>query len=89
MKLDGDVSQMSFGERGKELQRLRALIRTHKRKRGHARCWKNDADLYKRALPEGDGGAGRMDLPKKVLLRACEHYIDGQQQGLTILDQES
>jgi hypothetical protein len=42
MKLDTDIKSMSQERRGYELQRLRNLLRSHKKKRGHARCWKND-----------------------------------------------
>lgn len=79
MKLDNDIKGMSAGMRGKELQRLRDLIRTHKRKKNNARCWLNDVALYDKALPEGAGGAGRMELPREVLLVQCDHYIRGQQ----------
>ena len=79
MKLDRDVKDMSSGKRAQELMRLRGLIRTHKRKKDNARCWLNDKQLYARALPEGSRGAGRMTLPKEVLLRNCERYIHNQQ----------
>lgn len=79
MKTERDILGMSFGKRGRELQRLRALIRTHKRKPNNARCWHTDEQLYDRALPEGSKDAGRMTLPEKVLLRKCKQYIRGQQ----------
>ena len=81
MKLDKDVADMGLGERGQEIMRLRRLIRAHKKKKGNARCWLNDATLYERALPEGSSGAGRMDLPEEVLLKNCQRYIRGQQRG--------
>jgi hypothetical protein len=81
MKLDKDVKKMSKAKRGKELQRLRSLIRTHKKRENNARCWMADVELYKKALPEGGGGAGRMDLPKNLLLLNCVRYISGQQRG--------
>ena len=79
MKLDPDIKAMSFGERGKEFQRLRNLVRTHKANENNSRCWIADLDLYDRALPEGSGGAGKMDLPREVLLANCGRYIDRQQ----------
>jgi hypothetical protein len=77
--LDRDVKKMSFGARGRELMRLRRLIRTHKNKRGNARCWHADLELYARTLPENVRNSGQMDLPKDVLLRNCSRYIDRQQ----------
>ena len=82
MKTDKDILGMSFTERGRELQRLRQLIRTHKKKKDNARCWLNDLTLYKKALPEGQTGAGRMELPKEALLVQCDRYIRGQQKRL-------
>ncbi len=79
MKLYADILDMSAGERGRELMRLRTLIRTHKVKRGNARCWHNDIMLYERALPDRSDGAGRMDLPFAVLISECKRYIRGQQ----------
>lgn len=79
MKLDSDIKAMNPDRRGQELQRLRGLIRSHKKKRGHARCWKNDENLYDLTLPEGSEGMGRMDLPKDVLMKKCSRYIDNQQ----------
>jgi hypothetical protein len=79
MKLDRDVKAMSHRARGRELMRLRALIRTHKKKKDNARCWHCDEQLYKRTLPEGSEGAGRMTLSEAVLLRNCKKYIRGQQ----------
>ncbi len=70
---------MGLAERGRELMRLRRLIRTHKEKEGNARCWLNDVRLYSQTLPEGGGNAGRMDLPEAELLRNCKRYIRGQQ----------
>ncbi len=87
MRLDKEIRNMSFGERGGEVQRLRNLIRTHKKKSRHGRCWKNDENLYNHSLPEGSEGGGRMDLPPEVLLKECRRYIDGQQKGLTIISQ--
>jgi hypothetical protein len=78
MKLDRDISEMSFGERGRELQRLRGLIRSHRGKRDNGRCWMNDIGLYKRTLPEGARGAGTMLLPLNTLLVNCKRYIVGQ-----------
>ncbi len=78
MRTDKDIAEMSFGERGRELKRIWRLIRTHKRKRDNARCWHNDLQLYEAVLPEGCRGAGRMTLPKEVLLRNCSKYIDRQ-----------
>ncbi len=79
MKLDKDIILMTDGDRGKEIQRLRKLIRTHKLAEGNARCWRNDIELYEHTLPEGAEGAGRMDLPRNVLLGNCARYIDRQQ----------
>ena len=75
MKLDDDIKEMTFAERGQELARIRSLIRTHKKKRRHARCQFNDDFLYKHSLPEGSENVGYMDLPIDVLLRGCEKYI--------------
>lgn len=80
--LDKDIKKMSFGERGRELMRLRRLIRTHKAKKNNARCWHNDEQLYARALPEGSAHAGKMILPETTLLRNCTRYIRGQQCAL-------
>ncbi len=79
MKLDSDIKKMSFGERGKELQRLRNLIRTHKVKKDNARCYMADDELYDKTLPEGGEGAGKMTLPREVLLVQCDRYIRQQQ----------
>ncbi len=79
MKLDKDIVLMSLAQRGYELQRMRNLIRSHKRKEGHARCWLNDANLYELTLPEGSGGMGRMDVPEEVLFKRCKRYIRDQQ----------
>ena len=78
MKLDKDIKRMSHGKRGQELMRLRRLLRTHKAKENNARCWLNDRNLYDKALPEKSEGAGRMNLPEKVLLSNCRKYIRGQ-----------
>jgi hypothetical protein len=83
MKLDKDVAEMNSSERGQELQRLRSLIRTHKRLKNNARCWLSDVALYDRALPEGSSGAGRMDLPREVLLVQCDRYIRNQQRNIS------
>lgn len=85
MRLDREIKEMTLGERGRELQRLRMLIRTHKSKSRNGRCWKNDENLYDLALPEGSEGGGRMDLPFDVLIAGCRKYIKGQQRGLTIV----
>lgn len=77
--LDKDIKDMSFGERGRELARVRRLIRTHKAKKNNARCWHNDEQLYARTLPEGSANAGKMILPENILIRNCKHYIRGQQ----------
>jgi hypothetical protein len=79
MKLDVDIKLMSLERRGYELQRLRGLLRSHKKKRGHARCWLNDANLYDLTLPEGSDGMGRMDVPEEVLFKRCKRYIRDQQ----------
>lgn len=84
MKLDKDVKTMSKAQRGREIQRLRKLIRTHMGKKNNARCWLSDVQLYNRALPEGSSGAGRMDLPEAVLLGNCRRYIRGQQRCLRL-----
>ncbi len=82
MALDSDIKKMSHGERGKEIARVRKLIRTHKRKEGNARCWLNDCNLYRAVLPEGGEGAGRMSLPTCVLLGFCKKYIEGQKRKI-------
>ena len=79
MKLDRDIASMSHGERGRELMRLRTLIRTHKAKRDNARCWLNDVVLYNKSLPEGGLGAGAMSQPFTKLIERCRSYIRGQQ----------
>ena len=79
MKIDSDIKEMTFAERGQELARLRQLIRTHKKKKDNARCWHNDTQLYDRALPEGSTGAGQMNQPEQILLGNCKKYIRGQQ----------
>lgn len=79
MKLDQDIKEMTFSERGQEIARLRKLIRTHKDKKDNARCWHTDTQLYEKALPEGAKGAGQMNRPELVLLRDCRKYIRGQQ----------
>ncbi len=79
-KLDPDIRRMSFGERGRELQKLRRLIRAHKRATGNARCWCNDRNLYEESLPEGHRGIGTMvGFPIEALLRNCRRYIVRQQ----------
>ncbi|MBA3732903.1 hypothetical protein H0W91_00830 [Patescibacteria group bacterium] len=78
MKLDRDIKEMSLSERGKELQRLRNLLRTHKARENNARCWMADITLYDSALPEGSKGTGQMNLPRETLLRNCANYIDRQ-----------
>jgi hypothetical protein len=77
-RMDEDVASMSFAECGREIVRLRQLIRTHKNKDGNGRCWMNDRNPYNKALPEGDKGAGRMDSPREVLLVNCKQCITGQ-----------
>ena len=84
-KLDGGINMMNFSERGQEIQRLRNLIRTHKRKKGNARCWLNDKNLYEKALPEGSNNSGRMDLPEETLLKNCRNYIAGQKKWLSVI----
>ena len=79
MKLDSDIKEMSLGERGQELARLRQLIRIHKNKQNNARCWHTDTQLYDRTLPEGSTGAGQMNRPELVLLSDCKKYIRAQQ----------
>lgn len=81
MKLDKDIKRMSLGQARRELQRVRGRIRTHRDAKGNARCWLNDVRLYETVLPE-QKSAGRMDLPKEVLLRNCKRYIEGQQCAL-------
>lgn len=73
---DADVRRMNFAERGKEIRRLRSILRTHKKQHDNGRCW--DVQLYEHTLPEGAKGMGFMDLPKNVLLRNCEKFIDRQ-----------
>jgi hypothetical protein len=79
MKIDIDVKEMTFSERGQELARLRSLIRTHKNKKDDARCWHTDTQPYEKALPEGSIDAGQMNQPEDVLLCNCKKYIRGQQ----------
>jgi hypothetical protein len=79
MKLDDDIKKMSHAKRGKEIARLRRLIRTHKAKKDNARCWHNDEQLYDKTLPEGSANAGKMTLPEDVLLQNCKRYIKRQQ----------
>ena len=78
MKLDKDIKNMSFSERGKELQRARKLIRTHKARKDNERCWMADVELYNRTLPEKGGEAGKMGLPEEVLIVECRRYIKSQ-----------
>ena len=82
MKLDKDVKRMSKAERGRELQRLRRLIRTHMKRKGNEGCWLADVDLYNQTLPEGAGKAGQMDLPIDELLANCRRYIICQKRHL-------
>ena len=63
-KLDVDIKGMSLGQRGNEIQRLREIIRSHKRKENSSSRRLADVELYNRALPEGAQGAGRMDLSR-------------------------
>ena len=84
MALDGDIRKMTHAERGRELQRLRNLIRTHRSKKDNARCWLNDRQLYNKALPEGDQNAGRMLLSFDTLIANCRRYIQGQQKKCRI-----
>lgn len=79
MKLDADIKAMSTGDLKQELQRIRSLVRTHKGRKGNARCWHVDLELYESVLPEGCEGAGKMNLSKDVLLKKCNGYIDRQQ----------
>jgi len=78
MKLDDDIKNMSFEQRGKALQRARNLVRTHKNKKNNARCWINDLNLYDKLLPEGIEKPGKMDLSLDILLENCKKYIEGQ-----------
>jgi hypothetical protein len=79
MNHDKDIAKLSFAERGKELRRIRKLIRTHKHKKDNARCWLNDKKLYDQVLPEGSNGGGRMTLPFETLIGNCRRYIRRQQ----------
>ncbi len=77
-KLDAGVERMSLGERGKEIMRLRAIIRTHKKANGNARCWLLDEWLYEQALPEG-GRVASPALPSRtIFLGNCERYYNRQ-----------
>ncbi len=77
MKLERDIRAMSEGEVRQELMRVRQLIRTHRDRRGNARCHHADEELYGRILPE-QKPAGRMTGKKEDLLRECARYIDRQ-----------
>ena len=79
MKLDKDVKDMTAGEARQALMRVRRLIRTHKRKKGNARCFHNDTALYNATLPEGSRGSGVMDLSEKEHLKKCARYVRLQQ----------
>ncbi len=74
---DSDVKKMSVVELRHLLMKYRRFLRKHRDRRGNARCWHGDLELYA-LLPEGKP-AGRMDQPEAVLLGECRRYIRRQQ----------
>lgn len=67
-----------------EVDRLRAAIRKHRDQRLDDRCWMDDFELYE-VLPEGIDPS-YVDirlLPKEVMMRNCERFIECRSTCLT------
>jgi hypothetical protein len=64
----------AVGDLGREVERLRAAIRTHRDERGDSRCWQDDDALYA-VLPEGATAKADTALPPKgEFLESCARW---------------
>lgn len=76
-KLDPDVKEMTKGERGQEIMRLRNAFRKELNCTGNRRCWVN---LLK-PLP-GGRSIKPLSLPRAEFLGNCARYYDRNQKPL-------
>lgn len=67
-----------------EIERLREAIRKHRDQRLDDKCWFDDFELYE-VLPEGidPSYVDLRLLPKEIMLRNCEHFVDCRIASLT------
>ena len=84
MEIDSDVEFMTHFQMKAEILRLRSGVRKHRDQRLDDRCWMDDIELYE-VLPEGiePSYVDLRLLPKDVMLRNCEHYIECRSASLT------
>lgn len=78
-----DLDRWQHDDLVAEVIRLRDAVRKHRDQRLDDRCWMDDYELYE-VLPEGIDPhyVDLRLLPKDVMMRNCERFIDCRQSEL-------
>ncbi|MCC2630528.1 MAG: hypothetical protein K0S38_337 [Candidatus Paceibacter sp.] len=73
------IGKMTPAERIRRMNRNTKLVVAYILKEDNARCWHEEMKLMARLLGLPWIAMGKMNLPKNILQRNCNRYIDRQQ----------